>query len=1082
MTKNENLDKKMNLTFCKIHLYSRIVVGRSDYMNNKEYAQYLKKAILDFCGKNYLKKADKISSSMITPINRYGYDEFNNTSLFRVQCGRDYYMLAIQVDEGVLYEARCRCATCERNGMCEHIAACLIHYGDQLLPKPPTKEEISEDILTSFQAATVKNKSEGIKECMQLIVELDFSYRYFFKLHIGLNKTYVLNTESKFRKFLTAYKEGRPHIFGQKFTYNPELHYFSKEDEEIFLYLTDLNFDYDIMALNDRDVSFLLQKLKGRKFILTNYGEISNVEEGLPDTIVLNKDGELFNVKVNALKDFFIPNKENYKFIAYKGTLYVLNADESKFIEALLERHIDELVFAEDKLELFKNGLLKKIKNRITVAPDVDDIVIAMKPLPSIYIDFSGNKIVASVKFDYRGNKIDYFDQNVNIVRDENTESEVIGDLANERFTIEKNSLRLQDIDDIGEFLDTGMARLAEKYQIYTSKKIDNTVLEKNKHVTSTFSIGQNGILSYSFDTGDIKEEDLAGIFNSIKAKKKYYKLKSGDLIKLNENEELNELGNILDDLNVKVSDFENGTVEIPKYRAFYIDSLKENKYGIISTDHSFDSFIETFKKYKNLSIEFDDFDANTLREYQKEGVKWLYTIYKCDLGGILADEMGLGKSIQTISFIKQVLKNKPNAKIMIVCPTALIYNWKKEFEKFGASISYITVAENKKRRKEIISDFEKYSVFITSYGLIRNDGDEYEDKDFEVCIIDEAQAIKNYQAGMTKEIKKIKARTKIALTGTPIENSIFELWSIFDFIMPGYLNNITGFRENYGIKDVDSESLERLQKLNYQIKPFILRRKKNEVSKDLPEKIENNIYLELPDMQKKLYMQVVKETQDEIDELLGTSGYAKARFKILTLLTKLRQICINPHIVYDEYKGEAIKLEKLTEIVHDLVADGHKILIFSSFKTVIDSVKVIFDREGISNYVIAGDVKSKTRMELVEKFNTDDTNCFLITLKSGGTGLNLTSADTVIHLDIWWNPQVENQATDRAHRIGQTKNVTVIKLITKGTIEEKIIELQDKKRILSENLIEGKNDSKTISDLSESEMKELLACGQEDL
>ena len=391
-----------------------------------------------------------------------------------------------------------------------------------------------------------------------------------------------------------------------------------------------------------------------------------------------------------------------------------------------------------------------------------------------------------------------------------------------------------------------------------------------------------------------------------------------------------------------------------------------------------------------------------------------------------------------------------------------------------------MTVAENKQKRKKIIEKFDEYNIFITSYGLIRNDNDEYEDKEFELCVIDEAQAIKNYQANMTKEIKKVKASCKIALTGTPIENSIFELWSIFDFIMPGYLNNITSFRENYGIKDIDDDALERLAKLNYQIKPFILRRKKNEVSKDLPDKIENNIYLDLPDKQKALYMKVVKETEKELEELVNTEGYSKARFKILQLLTKLRQICINPNIVYTNYDGESVKLERLTEIVKDLVQDKHKILIFSSFKTVIDSVKEIFDKESISNYVIAGDVKSKTRMELVDKFNSDDTNCFLITLKSGGTGLNLTSADIVIHLDIWWNPQAENQATDRAHRIGQTKNVTVIKLITRGTIEEKIIELQEKKKKLSDNLIEGKNDSQTISNISESEMKELLAIGQD--
>ena len=306
------------------------------------------------------------------------------------------------------------------------------------------------------------------------------------------------------------------------------------------------------------------------------------------------------------------------------------------------------------------------------------------------------------------------------------------------------------------------------------------------------------------------------------------------------------------------------------------------------------------------------------------------------------------------------------------------------------------------------------------------------------------------------------------------------ELWSIFDFIMPGYLNNVHRFKEMYGIHDVDKDSLDRLSNLNYQIKPFILRRKKIDVVSDLPDKIENNVYLDLPDKQKALYVSVLKDSEREFQEVLATEGIGKARFKVLQLLMRLRQICVDPSIVYENYKGGSIKMEKLLETVQNYVSDGHKILIFSSFKMVIDRVKDMFDKNSISSYMIAGDVKSRTRMELVDKFNSDDTNCFLITLKSGGTGLNLTSADVVIHLDIWWNPQVENQATDRAHRIGQTKKVSVVKFITRGTIEEKIIELQNKKKILSDNLIEGKADN-MLNSLSEKEIRSLLSYGEDD-
>lgn len=1049
-------------------------------MSDEEYQNYLKESLLEFCGQEVLDKKPKISKEDILSVEKYEFDKKNYRIYFRVKNRSGYYITTvISVRNGKIFTTSCQCVNYYNDDMCEHIYACLYYYLEEILPKPPTKEEISLEILKLFKNDNKKKKENKIKQKMNLDVEISLDYKNTFKLHIGVDKTYVINTDRKFKDFINSYKN-HEYRFGAKFTYDPNVHYFSDEDERLFKFLSSENEYSNTLELSDRELEFLLDKLKNKSFKLSNYGVIKNIEYKMPPMLKLEKIDDTFTLRLEGLNDCYIPDSRNFDYFAYKNTLYIVSEEEKKLLYSFYENGIYDINFNKRNLNLFKTGLLPTIKNSLEVAENIDEIVITSKPDVKIYIDFNRTKIEAIPKFDYKGNVADYFGKSDNIIRDEETEETVVKDLITMNFVEGKKAFFLEDIDDIGYFLERGIFKLKEKYEIYTSKKIDATSFEKKKNITSTFSIGKDGIMSYTFDTDGIKEEELTEIFSSLKNKKKYYKMKNGNLLKLEDNEDLSELNDVLNDLNLKVSDFEGGSATIPKYRAFYIDSLKNNKYGIISTDNSFDEFIDRFKKYKNAKFDFDDFDKNTLRDYQKDGVKWLYTLYKCDLGGILADEMGLGKSIQTISFIKQILKEKRDAKIMIVCPTSLVYNWKKEFEKFAPHLKYVTVAENKQKRKKIIEKFDEYNIFITSYGLIRNDNDEYEDKEFELCVIDEAQAIKNYQANMTKEIKKVKASCKIALTGTPIENSIFELWSIFDFIMPGYLNNITSFRENYGIKDIDDDALERLAKLNYQIKPFILRRKKNEVSKDLPDKIENNIYLDLPDKQKALYMKVVKETEKELEELVNTEGYSKARFKILQLLTKLRQICINPNIVYTNYDGESVKLERLTEIVKDLVQDKHKILIFSSFKTVIDSVKEIFDKESISNYVIAGDVKSKTRMELVDKFNSDDTNCFLITLKSGGTGLNLTSADIVIHLDIWWNPQAENQATDRAHRIGQTKNVTVIKLITRGTIEEKIIELQEKKKKLSDNLIEGKNDSQTISNISESEMKELLAIGQD--
>ena len=1051
----------------------------------------LKEITINALGTDSYQKGKYYESNLIRPLgNRRLQDDIILWN-FSVQSTRYYmyYRINIFTEFDKILKYSCNCPQFERAHTCKHIAACILEYGDQMLKEKPSEFDVSKEILELFYNDNgIKN---NIKEELKLDITFDFDRSNIsFSIGVGVKKTYIIKNESKFNDFMDSYRDNETYTFGVNFTYDPNKHFFNKQDSAIIGFINEYKKDdnyysyyynrRDMFDLSNREFKYFLNLLKNKPFTIKGYGLIYDVIEDIPTNLKLDYIEDYYTLKIEDLKEYNILDSE-CKYIVYNNTLYLIPPRYSKLIIALLNSHVEELKFKKDNMELFKNGLLKDVKNNIDIDEKVTDIVVSGKPVASLYFDLLKDKITCKIKLDYKGIELDYFDDNERILRDESYEDEIINDLISNKFEIDKKNITMSDIDDIGYFISEGIINLKEKYDIYTTKKIDNMNIIKKSKIESNFSIGKDNIMSYKFSTDNIDMTELNKVLSSLKNKKRYYKLKNGSLIDLEENEELKELNNIFDDLDLTSKDIEEGNIEIPKYRAFYIDSLKKNKYKSISTNNSFDTFINNFKKYKNTSISLNKRDEEILRDYQKDGVKWLYTLYKCDLGGILADEMGLGKSIQTIMFIKQVLKEKPDSKIIIVCPTSLVYNWVKEFEKFGSELKYVAVAENKEKRKEIIKNQDNYNIFITSYGLVRNDNDEYEKMNFEVCIIDEAQAIKNYQAGMTKEIKKIKARTKIALTGTPLENSVTELWSIFDFIMPGYLNSIIKFKENYGIKEVDEKSLEKLTNLNYQIKPFILRRKKQEVYKDLPEKIENNIYLELPDLQKALYVKVLKETEEEMNELIACEGFQKARFKILQLLMKLRQICVDPNILFENYKGDSVKIEKLVDVVKDMVADGHKILIFSSFKRVIDRVKNIFEKENISSYVITGGVKGKDRMRLVEDFNKDGTNCFLITLKSGGTGLNLTSADVVIHLDIWWNPQVENQATDRTHRIGQKNKVTVIKLVTKGTIEEKIIELQDKKKILSDNLIEGKNDSELLSSLEEKDIKKLLSYGSDE-
>ena len=983
---------------------------------------------------------------------------------------------------GEIISKSCNCTDFVRDKICSHILACVLKHKNDFFTKEEISFQKSKNILECF---VTKEPLATSKE--ELGLDIDIIYEdgnYIVKLKIGVGIKYTIKTRDKFNAFRRCYLGDDELELGKKLTYSRAKYYFNEDDTKIVEFLFNYSRfsigNYEVrdepLKLNNREFNELLRLLENKTFTLAG-NTIKNIVKGMPTDYRLDYEDNKYK--------FFIDNYEQYlvvdndaRFVIYDNKLYLLDIEDSKILCELYDNGVNSIVFAKENLELFKKGLLRKTINNIVVDDNIQEIKVSKEKKISIYFDLAEDRVRANVKLKYGNSEFDYFDKVDDIIRDVDFENKAISDLTAYGFVLSKNCFEIGDMDSAYNFLDNGLEYFANNYTIFTTEKIKKLNIYKDVKVKSNFSIGKDNILAYDFQIDKVNEDEVNSMLLAIKSKKKYYRLKSGDVISLLQSKELEDFSALTEDLGLG-DDLKENRISIPKYRAFFIDSLKNNRYQEISTNASFDEFIKNFKTYKNAKVKFSQEEDKLLRDYQKDGVKWLYTIYKCDLGGILADEMGLGKTLQAIIFLRKVIDLKPDAKILIVSPTSLVYNWEKEFSKFAPELKYIVMADNKKKRQDIMQKFNEYNIFITTYGLVRNDNDYYEDKNFEVCIIDEAQAIKNYQAGMTKEIKKIKARTKIALTGTPLENSVLELWSIFDFIMPGYLNSITRFKDAYGIKDVDEESLKKLDTLNYQIKPFILRRKKKEVSKELPDKIEHIEYLDMSEKEKALYQSLVEETKREINDIVASEGFSKARFKIVTLLTRLRQLCISPRLLDENYQEESVKIKRLLDIIKELIKDKHKILIFSSFKSAVYLVKEALDREYISNYVIDGSVKGRDRVAMVDAFNKDKTNCFLITLKSGGTGLNLTSADVVIHLDIWWNPQAENQATDRAHRIGQTKKVTVLKLINKGTVEEKIIELQEKKKILSDNLIEGKNVA-TLDALTEEELTNLLSIGYE--
>lgn len=1001
-----------------------------------------------------------------------------------------YYDVSIVIENNKeIVKTICDCKEYRNFQSCKHIGAVFVNYYETLFKGSIINvHKITEDILNKF----MPDEDTLIKKELQVELIINVtekeSYYYYYgrtytdfniKIMIGEDKLYTLGNHATAFKVAYENQEGEVY-FGKNFTYIPEKYYLSNNSKTIiesYLDVCEGSYNRNIFA---KDFKTFLNKIKNTNFIINNY-KIDGIKEGFPISSNLIKNNESYELDFD-LENIEVLIKNDYEYILYKGNLYHLRKLEQELIDDLMENKLDKLIISKEKVDAFTKGLLKIVRKNLKIDASVTDITLPKEISTKLYFDLRSSYILVDALFKYDEKEVNYFDKSNTILRDIDYETKVINDILKYGFEIDNNKIILKDIEKEVEFLENGLENLATKYEIFTTEKFKGINIKKKTSVTSMFGIGQDNILSYTFSLGDINSNELVNIFEEIKNKKKYYRLKNGDILNL-EDESLKELSDLKDDLELSDAEIIAGHGAILKYRAIYLDSLKNTKYNIIKTDNLFDNFIDKFYKFKDINLTLPKDELKILRDYQVTGVKWLYTLAKTGFGGILADEMGLGKTIQVIYYIKQMLKDNENNKFLIVVPTSLAYNWDHEFDSFGSNIKRKICVGNKDKRTKMLRNLNDTNVIITTYGLLREDEELYNNLNFNTMVIDEAQNIKNNMAGITKVVKKINAETKFALTGTPLENSILELWSIFDFIMPGYLASLTKFQSKYKIKDFDEDSEILIKGLSKQINPFILRRKKQDVVKELPDKLINDIYIELKDEQKKLYVAELERVKEEMENIIETEGMNKARFLILQLLTKLRQICIDPSIVYDNYKDGSNKLEQLESIVNEYIKNNHKILIFSSFKTALNIVKEKLNKAKIKTYMIDGSVPAKDRIEMVDNFNNNDgVKVFLIMLKSGGTGLNLATADVVIHLDLWWNPQAENQATDRAHRIGQKNTVEVIHLITKGTIEEKILELQNKKRILSDKLIDGEiRDKNILSELTKEDIKNLLSYENKD-
>ena len=591
------------------------------------------------------------------------------------------------------------------------------------------------------------------------------------------------------------------------------------------------------------------------------------------------------------------------------------------------------------------------------------------------------------------------------------------------------------------------------------NKETNDEYIDENititPNITLDISQSRNGYMSMKLNIEGVDSNEYRELFSSYKNNNRLYRMKNGAYLDLKDND-LEQAFKLIDILNI-YNDFDN--MKIPNNKAIYLEKLIEDEdLSFVNGSKYVSNVIKKFDKVKSKNYEIPKDLNATLRDYQVSGFEFFKTLSDYQFGGILADEMGLGKTIQTIAFL---LSNK-DKKSIVITPTALIYNWKNELEKFAPTLKVGLLHAAKSERGKILYNIDNYDVILTTYTTYKNDIDKYKNINFDYCIIDEAQNIKNPDAIITKAIKNVNAKVKFALTGTPIENNLMELWSIFDFIMPGYLYNKSKFKSIFVNNDKNIIELKNL------IKPFILRRTKKEVITELPDKIEQKIIIDLEKEHKRAYKGYVNLITRKIKE------NNQDNITVFSYLTKLRQLCLSPELMVKNYQGKNSKLDVLINIIND--SSDEKILVFSQFTKVLEVIGKRLNEENISYSYLDGKTSAKDRVKLVEEFNTNNNKVFLISLKAGGTGLNLTSANIVVHFDPWWNPAVEDQASDRAHRIGQKNVVNVIKLIAKGTAEERVINLQETKKELIEDVINGNLDnSSTLKNLSKDDIIDLF-------
>ena len=1067
--------------------------------------------------KNILASKKIIENDLVSSFKMY-YDE----GLIHVNSevlSEDFfstYINSIEVDvkSKTLISTYCTCDDYEKNEfrkenyVCKHLAAMFYRFLEEL----DSRKEIKERFENNIENKKVFKSNDNIlnllleeenKEEIKLEVYINrigIKNNITAEFKIGLkglssNKSYVVKD---INQLLISINNRIPIKYGKDFIFDLRYQRLGIKESKIINIIQKIK-DVENLQLNfvRRQDKFIDGKtLLIPDFLLREFFDVVSksrvyLNEGffyrpVETEIIYDKPNiqftlkELSNEYILSIDEGLpeILDKNNSLFF-YGSSIYLPSFDYcyniSKYIKAF--NGINSISLnKEDEFRILSSLLPKlyTLSDYVNVNNKIKQKIVKEAVKFCFYFDKVNKDITLVLKVKYGEHEFNIFHEYKNkiIYRDLNKEAEILSLLRALGFDASGDKFYLLFGDDyIFNFFKNEIDKLQQIGEVFYSENFKIIKQVNNKSIAGQIQAGKYDYLEFKFKIADISNDEVKSIILAFKDNLKYYKLKSGEYLDLEEIELRNFL-KLLDVLSID-NEINDDKILFNKNKSIFINEfIKDNNLRYIKGKNELTKVQKKIKDVKKINFKEPLALNANLRVYQKEGYNWLKTMDYLGFGGILGDEMGLGKTIQAITFILSTLPSKT----LIVAPTSLIYNWSNEIEKFAPSIKWAVLNGTKEERLNILNNINNYDVIITTYNILKRDLELYCNITFDYCFIDEAQYIKNSNSQNAISVKKIQANRKFALTGTPIENSVLELWSIFDFIMPGYLFDEKRFSVRYYKKL--HESNEVLEELNMLIQPFILRRYKKDVIKELPLKIEKKLIVSMSEEQEKIYGVYSDYAKSLIEKKVKDDELNNSKIEILSYITKLRQICLDPSVLINDYIGGSGKIDSLIELLNQGIEEGHKILVFSQFTSVLKNISKKLENENISYSYLDGSIPSDKRIKLIDEFNNGNNSVFLISLKAGGTGLNLTSADIVIHFDPWWNPAVEDQATDRAHRFGQKNVVEVIKLISKNTIEEKIVELQDEKRKLIEKIIDNDMEGSNINSLSEEDILNLFSIG----